>query len=219
MVCLVHGLGVSHRYFVPLWRLLPGACCPDLVGDDVPALAASLERSLVPGSILVANSLGAQLAVEVAGRRPELVSGLVLIGPTGDPERTRFAPQLARLLACALVEPPRLVPLVARDYARWGAPRLLRTVRSMLGTRLDVLLDRVEVPTTVVRGVHDPICSLRWAERVASGVPAGRLVVVPGAAHAVHWSHPALVAGLVEELQDGLRERLGRLDHRGVASA
>lgn len=175
-------------------------------------------------AVLVANSLGAQLALELAVRRPELVESLVLVGPTGDPDRGQLVPQVVRLLACAAVEPPRLVPLVARDYARWGAPRLLRTARSMLEHRVDGLLARVAAPVTVVRGSHDPICSARWAERVASGVPAGRLVVVPGAAHAVHWSHPEVVARIVDELiveegQHDLRERRGRLDHRGVPGA
>jgi pimeloyl-ACP methyl ester carboxylesterase len=219
IVCLVHGLGVSHRYFVPLWRLLPRACCPDLAGDDVPSLTASLERAVVPATVLVANSLGAQLALELAVRRPELAAALVLVGPTGDPERTRLAPQVARLLACAAVEPPRLVPLVARDYLRWGVPRLLRAARSMLERPADALLARVAAPVTVVRGVHDPICSARWAARVASGVRAGRLVTVPDAAHAVHWSHPGLVARLVEEAQDGAGERGGCLDHRRVPRA
>jgi pimeloyl-ACP methyl ester carboxylesterase len=184
---------------------------------------------VTPATVLVANSLGAQLALELAVRRPELVASLVLIGPTGDPDRRRLVPQVARLLACAAVEPPRLVPLVARDYARWGVPRLLRAARSMLESPVDGLLERVAAPVTVVRGVHDPICSARWAERVASGVPAGRLVVVPGAAHAVHWSHSEVVARIVgelivderivEEVQDDLRERRRRLDHRSVPGA
>jgi pimeloyl-ACP methyl ester carboxylesterase len=219
MVCLVHGLGVSHRYFTPLWRLLPGAQCPDLDGDDVDSLGASLERVVASPSVLVANSLGAQLALELAVRRPDLAAALVLIGPTGDPERKRFATQTARLAACAFVEPSRLVPLVARDYVRWGVPRLVRTARSMLARSVDGLLPSVGVPVAVVRGAHDPICSRRWGERIASDVPAGRFVAVPGAAHAVHWSHPGVVARLVEEVEDDLREGSGRLDHRDVAGA
>jgi pimeloyl-ACP methyl ester carboxylesterase len=219
MVCLVHGLGVSHRYFVPLWRLLPGAQCPDLDGDDVESLGASLERAVAPASVLVANSLGSQLALELAVGRPDLVAALVLVGPTGDPERNRFATQAARLAACAVVESPRLVPLVARDYARWGVPRLVRAARSMLARPVDGLLARVAAPVTVVRGAHDPICSRRWAERIASDVPAGRFVPVPGAAHAVHWSHPVVVARLVEEVEDGLRERFRGLDHRDVVGS
>jgi pimeloyl-ACP methyl ester carboxylesterase len=225
VVCLVHGLGVSHRYFAPLWRLLPGAQCPDLDGDDVDTLGASLERVVATSSVLVANSLGAQLGLELAVRRPELVAALVLIGPTGDPERAGLATQAARLAACAVLEPPRLVPLVARDYARWGVPRLVRTARSMLARPVDGLLARVEAPVTVIRGARDPICTRRWAEAIASAVPAGRLVPVPGAAHAVHWSHPAFVASLVEEVcaveeaQHGLGEGVGGLDHRDVAGA
>ncbi|HEX7082648.1 MAG TPA: alpha/beta hydrolase [Gaiellaceae bacterium] len=204
MVCLVHGLGVSHRTFAPLWRLLARAQCPDLPGDDVPALVAALRRAAPPGALLVANSLGAQVAIELAAAEPQRVAGLVLIGPTGDPAQRWFVPQLARLLSCTVTEPAPLVPRVARDYVRWGPRRLLATARSMLDRPVDGLLSGLQAPTVVVRGDRDPICRRGWAERVASAAPRGRLVVVPGAGHAVHWSHPRAVAGLVEELEQEL---------------
>lgn len=205
-VVLVHGLGVSHRYFARLWRLLPAAQCPDLPGDDVRALVDALDRVAAPGSLLVGNSLGAQVAAELALRGSGRVAGLVLVGPTGDPARRRFLPQLLRLLACTVTEPPSLVPLVARDYARWGVGRLVRTARSMLAESLDGRLAELDLPVVVVRGERDPICRGAWAERIASAAPGGRLVVVPGAGHAVHWSHPGVVAALVEELEQQLRE-------------
>jgi pimeloyl-ACP methyl ester carboxylesterase len=206
MVVLVHGLGCTHRYFARLWPLLPGAQCPDLSGATVGELADELDRIAPPRPLLVANSLGCEVAVELAVRKPERVAGLVLIGPTVDARRRRFLPQLATLVLDALREDPRLLRLLVRDYAGWGLPRLLRTSRSMLRDRVEEKLPQVGAPAVVVRGARDPICPLDWAETVASLLPAGRLVVAPGAAHAVHWSHPGEVVRVVEELHQQLGE-------------
>jgi pimeloyl-ACP methyl ester carboxylesterase len=207
VIALVHGLGCSHRYFARLLPLLPGALCPDLGGDSVAGLADELDAAVPDGAaLLVANSLGCEVAVELALRRRGRVSGLVLIGPTVDPQRRRLLPQLGTLLADVPREPWRLLAVEVVDYARWGLRRLLRTARSMLDDPIEAKLGRLEVPVAVMRGAHDPICPQAWGETAASLAPRGRLVVVPGAAHAVHWSHPGAVARIVEELQQELRE-------------
>jgi pimeloyl-ACP methyl ester carboxylesterase len=52
------------------------------------------------------------------------------------------------------------------------------------------------VPVTIVCGARDPVSPPRWGERLARiagtevGRSGGRFVVVPGAAHAVPFSHP-----------------------------
>jgi pimeloyl-ACP methyl ester carboxylesterase len=207
MVTLVPGLGCSHRSFARLWRLLSGAQCVEPAGDTISELAAELARLAAPRSLLVANSLGCQVAMELAVASPERVAGLVLLGPTVDPSERRFVPELGRLLSCAFVEPLDLLPLVVRDYARWGVPRLVRVARSMLADPVEERLPQLEQPVVVVRGVRDPICTQAWAEQLASGVRHGRLVVLADAGHAVHWSHPGEVARLVEELQHDIDER------------
>jgi pimeloyl-ACP methyl ester carboxylesterase len=204
VIVLVHGLGVSHRYFAPLRRLLPAAA-PDLAGGTVEALTRSLERAVREPSLLVANSLGCQVAAELAVRRPELVRGLVLVGPTWDPAAPTVPRQLLRLVNGGYREPPSLAALLVYEYARWGPRRLLRAARSMLRHPVAERLARVGSPAVVVRGEHDPICGRPWA-RLAAGVARGRLVEVPGAAHAVHWSHPGAVVEIVEELLQELAE-------------
>jgi pimeloyl-ACP methyl ester carboxylesterase len=204
-IVLVHGLGVSHRYFARLRRLLPTTLAPDLAGASVDALTRSLDAAVPAPSLLVANSLGCQVAAELAVRRPELVRGLVLIGPTWDPGAPTVLRQLARLVNVSYREPPSLVPVLAYQYARWGPVRLIRAARSMLRHPVAERLARVDVATVVLRGEHDTICSPPWA-RLAAGVARGRLVEVPGAAHAVHWSHPGAVLEVVEELLQQLAE-------------
>jgi len=202
---LVHGLGVSHRYFARLRRLLPAAAAPDLAGDSVDALTRSLEAAVPAPSLLVANSLGCQVAAELAVRRPDLVRGLVLIGPTWDPAAPSIPRQLGRLVACSYREPPSLLALLLYEYARWGPRRILRCAHSMLRHPVAERLAQLSAPSVVVRGEHDTICSRAWA-RLAAGAARAPFVEVPRAAHAVHWSRPEAVVEVVEELLQELAE-------------
>jgi len=205
-IALVHGLGVTHRYLARLHEQLPNALAPDLAGDSIELLTSSLEQVLVEPTLLVGHSLGCQLGAELAVRRPELVGGLVLIGPTWDPRYPTIPGQLWRLANGSYREPPSLLAVLAGEYLRWGPRRILRSARSMLRHPMAARLGEVTQPVLVVRGQHDPICGGGWAEAAASAA-RGPLVVVPGAAHAVHWSHPRVVAELVEELEQQLDER------------
>jgi pimeloyl-ACP methyl ester carboxylesterase len=54
----------------------------------------------------------------------------------------------------------------------------------------------------VVRGLRDPLVGASWAERLASELPAGRLVVVPGVAHAAHYAAPRALARTIRRFVD-----------------
>lgn len=207
MTILVHGLGLSHRYYARLAPLLRRARAVDLHGRTLDELSGSLARQCPPGAVVVANSLGAQVAVELAVRAPVTTRGLVLTGPTWDPSAPSVARQLARLLLDATREAPSIVPVALADYVRSGPLAILAAARSMLRHPMANRLRAVRVPVVVLRGSRDPICSQAWAELAAASAPRGRLVVVQGAAHAVDWSHPRAVVEAVEELEQELGER------------
>ena len=93
-VVLVHGLGVSSRYFGPLAERLAGrmrVIAPDLpgwggserpdvvldIGSAADVLAEIIVAEKLGAPTLVANSLGCQFVVELATRRPDLVGALV----------------------------------------------------------------------------------------------------------------------------------------------
>jgi pimeloyl-ACP methyl ester carboxylesterase len=211
---LVHGLGVSGRYFLPLARRLARVArvyVPDLPGNgpsekpprplDVPGLAAALgawaDVAGVERACVVGNSLGGQTVVELAVTRPELVARLVLVGPTFDPAASTVLRQLGRLVATGIREPPSLTALVVAEYTAAGPLRTLTTARHGLAHRIEQKLGRVRVPTLVLRGERDRICTQAWAERVAAGIQDARLAVLAGKAHAVHYSAPDEVARLV----------------------
>jgi 2-hydroxy-6-oxonona-2,4-dienedioate hydrolase len=196
----VHGLGVSPRHFEPLIRVLRRdwlVAAPHLpMGPSVAELAALLAEDLPAPAVVFANSMGCQIGVEVAVRRPELVLGLVLVGPTTDTAAATLTRQLLRLAADTPREPLRLNWIVATDYFRSGFIRTLRSARSMVEHRLPDLLPRVQAPTVVVRGERDPIAPQPWAQHLAALLPQGRLEVVRGAAHCAHFTHPEVVAAI-----------------------
>jgi 2-hydroxy-6-oxonona-2,4-dienedioate hydrolase len=218
-VVLVHGLGVSSRYMAPLARELAPfyrVFALDLPGfgrsekparplglvELAEAVASFMRTTGLRAATVVGNSYGCQIAMELAARRPRLVERLALVGPTTDPaRRTRFQ-HVARLLLDATREPISLLGIAVSDYVRCGPRRILHALDEALAHPLEDQLSRVLAPALVVRGMRDPLVSAAWAEELASELPAGRLVVVPGVAHAAHYAAPRSVARTIRRFVD-----------------
>jgi pimeloyl-ACP methyl ester carboxylesterase len=223
-VVLVHGLGLSGRYFVPLARRLAAGgttvFVPDLPGNArsravvrraprVGELAGALERwhrglALGP-SLLVANSVGCQVVAAFAARHPHLVRRVVMVGPALEPGAGGLR-QCGRLLADAPREPLSLLAVAAGDYLVTGPVRFAASFRHALRDAAESFeghLARVVAPTLVVRGEGDTIASREWTRRVARAVGDGRAAEVEGAAHAAHYSAPGAVAALIQQFTAG----------------
>jgi pimeloyl-ACP methyl ester carboxylesterase len=213
-VVLVHGVGTTSRYFVPLLRELDGrvpaaavelpgigssssAPVPDDVAGQADVLAAWLRATGRSPAVLVGNSMGAQTVVELAVRHPELAERLVLIGPTMDPAARTPLRQIGRLLVDATVERPSLLALTLSDTFRTRRLAVYRYFRAALAHRIEARVPMVSVPILVIRGSRDPVAPRRWARSLADVAPRGRFVEVPGAAHAAHHGRPDLVAALL----------------------
>lgn len=235
-IVLVHGLAVSSLYFVPLAKRLARSftvLAPDLPGYgrsatpprplDIPELAQAVREWLdlvgIESATVLGNSLGCQIAVELALQSPLRVRSLVLVGPTMDPGAPTIRGQAWRLVHDAAREPLSLNLAEARDYVRMGPLRILATARLALADPLEEKLPRIAQPALVMRGERDAIVSQGWAERVAELLPAGRFAVVAGAPHAAHWADAEAVARFVEEFQQELGELARPLHHRQMADA
>ena len=211
---LVHGIGVSSRYFLPTAGFLAQKCSvyvPDLPGFGrsgrlrgratvdrlTEALRAWLDAAeLARPDVLVANSFGCQLAVELAVRRPERVARLVLVGPTVDRRARSLVRQTGRLAVDLTREPLALLAIEGVDYALHLAKAGVAGFVEMVRDPVEEKLPRVLAPTLVVRGSRDPIVPRVWAEEFAALVPDGRVTEVPGAPHAVNYAAPAALARL-----------------------
>jgi 2-hydroxy-6-oxonona-2,4-dienedioate hydrolase len=229
-VVLLQGLGVSTRYFVPMASALAAdfpVLAPDLPGSgpsdrpshalDIRELASVLRDWMdaigLDRPAFIANSMGCQVAIELAITAPERVDKLVLVGPTVDPRWRSVSQQIPRWLLEAIREPLSLWALVIDDYSAFGFGRLLQTARFAVAHRIEEKLPRVAAPTLVVRGERDAFVSLEWAEEVTRLLPNGRMVAVPRAAHAANYSQPQALARLIRPFLSGTIDRSAQHNH------
>jgi pimeloyl-ACP methyl ester carboxylesterase len=218
-IVFVHGLVISSRYHLPTMRRLAGrhlVVAPDLPGYgwsskprhalDVAglgeALIATMDAAGIGRAILVGNSLGSQVAAQVAADHPDRVLGLVLTGPTFDPSEPSLLRQFGRLLADIPREWPSLWLEHIPDALLAGIPRVLETLRHAWNHRVESVLPGVRAPTVVVRGSHDPLAPRPWIRQAASLVPIGRALEIRGGGHAVTYGTPRAAARIVEELAE-----------------
>jgi len=214
-VVLIHGLAVSSRIRLPTAARLATSrrvYAPDLLGFGrsthlgealtiqqlAEALASWMEVMRLDQVALLGHSFGCQILVELALRHPSRLARAIFVAPTIEPHGRTTIRQIVRLLRDALRELPGLLPVVPGDYYRAGLFRTNRTLRYALRDAVETKLPQVQVPSLVVRGARDPLVSPQWAAAVAHRLPRGRLVEIPGAAHAVTYSAPVALAQAVE---------------------
>ena len=217
-VVLVHGLAVSHRYLMPTAQLLaadhnvyvvdlPGF---GLSGDPGPALdvtehatalAGWLDANRLGPAVLLGNSFGCQVLVELVTREPKRCTALVLSGPTIDPHARTAARQTAGGLRDLLHEDPLQLPILARDVLDAGPTRVWGTLRAALQDPIETKLPRVTVPTLVLRGACEPVVPTRWAREATELIPDADLVELSGSPHnAVYVTAEALAAEVLRFL-------------------
>jgi len=225
----VHGFAMSGAYLMPTAQLLAGRwvnVVPDLPGYgrsqrrdrvlDIPALSEALMAVLdaldLERAVLVGNSMGCPVALEVAHAAPDRVHRLVLVSPAGGVQNRPLSRALGQLARDGFRESPRMLPVAVPDYVRFGPLNGLRLFRELtLFPSLERLV-HTPVPTLAVLGLRDPLIPApNRVREVARLAPEHVTVaVIEKAAHAVNFSHPVELAGTIEawlddELEDGAR--------------
>lgn len=206
---LLHGNGEDHHVFDRvLPALAPGRALVGIdsrahgrsprgegpltiasMADDVAAALSALGLDRVD---VLGYSDGGNVALELAVRHPGRAGRVVVCGANLDP--TGLRPGALR----AMVTARRALHLVSGLWR--GAARRIELLDLMVDdphlTPAD--LSRVTVPVLVVVGEHD-VVRPEHSWLIADSLPAGRLVVVAGAAHAVPQRRPAALARLVDD--------------------
>ncbi len=212
---LLHGIGMSHRYYRRLQVLLArhgsthaidlpgfgGTPTPDRqlsVADYAAHTAATLEKMGASRVVLIGHSMGTQFATELAVQRPDLVSHLVLLGPVVDPTRRTVFQQSLSLGLDSLLESPAGNATVFTDYARSGLRWYLTELPVMMTYDLQSRLALANQPALVIRGSRDPVAPLLWCQKLAATAPDGRFLEIPGKPHIVqHGGAAATAAGIL----------------------
>jgi pimeloyl-ACP methyl ester carboxylesterase len=232
----LHGFGISGRYLMPTARLLTDRATnvvPDLPGYGVserpprplsiPRLADAaitiLDALAIERAVLVGNSMGCPISLELADRFTDRVEGVVLVAPAGGINNYPLRRAIGQLAVDGVRESPRMAKVAVPDYLRFGPVNTLRLFTEMTEfPALERLLE-VPVPTLAVLGSRDPL--LPGHERVAEvarEVPGHVTVVrISGAAHAVNFSHPGELAHVIRSWLDGV-EIVDDPDQPGLTS-
>ena len=167
------------------------------VADYADHIAHEIERADVGPVTLVGHSMGAQFVTEAAVRRPDLVAGVVLIGPVVEVARRTVWWQASALVLDTVVETPSTNILVFADYARSGLRWYLTEVPAMLGYPLEQRITGITCPVLVVRGARDPVSRSAWCRQLAALARDGEVLEVAGQAHVVQRSAADVVAAAI----------------------
>jgi pimeloyl-ACP methyl ester carboxylesterase len=213
---LLHGIGMSHRYFRRLRAEL------DLVGPtyalDLPGFGATpkpgralsvseyaqftgrmLDALGIESCVAVGHSMGTQFAMDLALQRPSLVSHLVLIGAVVDSRRRTVLQQGLALARDSIRERPSTNAIVVSDYARCGPRRYLTELGAMMAYPTEDRIGSVQAPVLVIRGARDPIASSRWSRLLANRAQNATMIEVARGPHVVQESAPQRVFGAITQ--------------------
>jgi pimeloyl-ACP methyl ester carboxylesterase len=177
-----------------------------------------------PAPLVVGTSLGGWMALELATRYPDRVSGLVLVNPVGlhlddAPIAEMFGrspAELAQMLFSDQSHPVAQVmhameaftgdigkqteipvELVLPMWKAMGATARIGWDPYLHNPKLRRRLPRVTVPVLVVAGADDGLVPREHADVYAAELPQARLEIVEGAAHWLPLERPVELAGLV----------------------
>jgi len=218
----VHGFGISGSYLMPTARLLAAHSLnvvPDLPGYGrsqrreqtlgIPALADSL-LALIDALgfdkvVLVGNSMGCPISLEVAHAAPERVHRVVLVSPAGGVQNQPLPRALRQLVQDMVRESVSMAPVAVPDYLHFGPINALHLFSEL--TRFPSLERLLEtpVPSLAVLGSRDPLMPLpsRVREVVRMAPEHVTVVLIEGAAHAINFSHSGELAHVITSWLDG----------------
>jgi pimeloyl-ACP methyl ester carboxylesterase len=223
---LVHGLGVSSRYYQPLAAELartgrvftvdlPGyGAAPDprrdvTIEDHANALAGVVaeiaERWPQAGPpVLVGHSMGSNIIVRLAAEHPDVAKRIALMAPVLQPEWRTFWPAARRLLADAFREPPSVFGIAFTDYFLRTGPRyLLKQTTHLLADSPEDLLPTLQADVLIVCGDRDTIVPNAWGQRLAELGGSLRYLRVRGPHVIMHTDPVRIAAHLVRFAIEG----------------
>ncbi|OUE24941.1 alpha/beta fold hydrolase [Clavibacter michiganensis] len=213
---LVHGIGVSSRYFHPVAALLaehgdvyaidlPGYGESPRVRRDVTladhaAVVAEVVRTHgLVDPVVVGHSMGAQIVARLAADHPAASDRIVLIAPTLPP-RTRGLLRAALALSLDMLREPLLAnAVVLGDYLlRCGIPYYVRQLPHLIGDAIEERAPGIRARALVIVGDRDAVVDRAFARDLAARFPRGTHRVARGP-HVVMYTDPLGVARAIVE--------------------
>ncbi len=221
---LIHGFGVSSRYYGPLARELSQhgrVLVLDLPGfgrtNDphqalrIPGFADVVNEIIrdlaVVDPVLIGHSMGTQVAVEALARAPGLAGGALLAAPVVNDRERSAGTVLRRFAESAIKETTSSALASVVSFLHAGPRWLVRDFGPMLRYRIEDRIRDVDAPLTVVGGQHDRVAPPDWCHRLADIRGDVDVVIVEGAAHEMIHTNAAEVAQIALDLVESRHTR------------
>lgn len=199
---LVHGLGVSSRFFVPLahelspygrvllfdlpgFHDLPKPRHRMSIADFADVAKRALDELHVDDPLLVGHSMGAQVVSEILAQYPGYSSAAMLIGPVVVAGERTLRLVARRFVQASAHEPPGNAVAALTAYGRAGVRWIGDTMPKVIRYPIDERLPLTKARLLVVGGEHDWVSPLWWREQLAAAVDGAQVITIPGAAHGV----------------------------------
>lgn len=219
----IHGFAISGTYLMPTARLLTNRATnvvPDLPGYGksenwsytlgIPALGNALLEILdeleLDKVVLVGNSMGCPVILEVAHAAPDRVDRMVLVSPAGGAQNQPLSRAAGQLAVDGVRENPAMARIAVPDYLRFGVVNAFTLFGEM--TRYPSLerLIKSPVPALAVLGSRDPLMPTPSRVReVGRMVPNDTTIaLIEGAPHSINFSHPGELAHVISSWLDGV---------------
>jgi pimeloyl-ACP methyl ester carboxylesterase len=133
---------------------------------------------------------------------PEVIRGLVLAGPTLDPD-ARTMPALHKCAVWTLPhEVPAELPVVLPSSIASGGRPMLELIRSAMADRPEDQVQKLTIPSVVITGQHDGFAPPAWARHLAE-LASAPYVILPGA-HNGCFPHAQAADAALRSFADGL---------------
>ncbi|WP_420643480.1 alpha/beta fold hydrolase [Candidatus Leptofilum sp.] len=192
------GFGLSERPLAGSWQ----AENPYSRDAAVSHAITFMDELRLDSAILVGNSAGGSLAMQIALEHPDRVDGLILAAPavfTGNgapafvvslaetPQLQRIGPLFARILAT--LEPPDTYTAVQKERAAIGTKvdnwdvALWEFTAASSQFDLESRFAELTLPILVIAGADDTIVPTEQSIRLAGELPNAELVVIPDCGH------------------------------------
>ena len=237
-ILLIHGSGVSAACWVnqllslsPAFRVtaidLPGHGKSDPIPhasiDAYADTVAKLVEALGLGRVVVAgHSLGGAVALALAARQRNVVTGLVLLAscaklpPVDNPGERWLAylpGPLRRILFFSMAQkllfapgvPSRAISLGMQELRSCRAETILQDVEAAKAMDLTQEATRLDVPALIMCGSRDRLTPLAASEHLAALIPRSRLSIVEGAGHMLLLEVPERVNYEIVDFARSLR--------------
>jgi pimeloyl-ACP methyl ester carboxylesterase len=242
---LLHGLGGSWQNWletIPHFARTHRVVAPDLPGFgdsplptepiSMPGYAQAMRELMdaldISSAVVVGNSMGGFIGIELAVQFPERVERLVLVSAAGitiehqrrEPIRTivralEFAttwvgaradvvarrPRLRQLLLRTSAAHPEQLPgpIAAEQLRASGKPGWLGAFDALLSYRIRGRLGEIRCPTLIVWGESDRLVPVRDADEFERAIPGARKVIFRDTGHVAMIERPARFNAVVDE--------------------